>query len=400
MSRLFFDHIPRTAGSAFCASLRAVLGAGGVVSGSVSGHLTSIFRRYASLPAICAAVVPLPGDELPADRLSVTMLREPVARCLSWYSFLRHDVLPVGDHAALIECCRASTLDELLEMAESPFAAHLRNWQAAHFAMLGWDGTSALDDDRRLALAKDALDRFHVVGTTEELGDFMDVVGARMGLGMLPEPAVSRASSHPLRPAVLDPGTLARLRSMNALDAELHRHAQALLVRARREAFRSLLAMSGRRPEEGTPQPPAAEQGAPGREIARPVLTEFAAGLHFAGAVGAIPAGATVAIEVEVRNESAELWPAGGECPVRLSYHWLDPAGNPVVFDGRRTPLPFDLGPGDSVRVSAAVEAPERAGRHVLRLSMVQEGVAWFDASGSAGPEAAVDVITRAASAS
>jgi hypothetical protein len=51
-------------------------------------------------------------------------------------------------------------------------------------------------------------------------------------------------------------------------------------------------------------------------------------------------------------------------------------------MDGKRTPLPAPLAPGGSVVLRLEVEAPTIGGSYLLRLSMVQEHVAWFDARG------------------
>ena len=41
-----------------------------------------------------------------------------------------------------------------------------------------------------------------------------------------------------------------------------------------------------------------------------------------------------------------------------LSYHWLDPLGNPLVFDGLRTPLPDGVPPGGRIEADVVVGFP------------------------------------------
>jgi hypothetical protein len=110
----------------------------------------------------------------------------------------------------------------------------------------------------------------------------------------------------------------------------------------------------------------------------------------------AIRLGHSVKIPVRITNPTVETWSAAGDgtgvLSVRLSYRWIDLGGRAVVEDGLRTRLPRDLRPGESVAVEAEVAPPEIPGRYVLRLSMVQEGVAWFDASGGAS-ELKIDVL-------
>ena len=96
--------------------------------------------------------------------------------------------------------------------------------------------------------------------------------------------------------------------------------------------------------------------------------------------------------DVRVENLGGTAWPGGqwGEPEVRLSYQWLDAAGNVVAF-GLRTPLPVELPPGESQVVPLHVLAPPRAGRYVLRLDLVHEHVCWFQC----GVEREVEVERR-----
>jgi hypothetical protein len=110
-------------------------------------------------------------------------------------------------------------------------------------------------------------------------------------------------------------------------------------------------------------------------------------------------AGAVSSVPVEVRNLGDAAWSAagqaasGGALRVAVSYHWLGLGGPPGVFEGRRTPLPHDLAPGDAVALAAAVEAPAAPGRYRLCLTLVQEGVAWFDQVGAGAAVAPVEVV-------
>ena len=89
-------------------------------------------------------------------------------------------------------------------------------------------------------------------------------------------------------------------------------------------------------------------------------------------------AGGTYTIAVPVTNSGTSIWNATGANPIQLSYHWLDPAGNGVVWDGVRTPLGADFAPGTTRTISATIVAPINAGTYSLALDMVKEGMAWF----------------------
>lgn len=91
-----------------------------------------------------------------------------------------------------------------------------------------------------------------------------------------------------------------------------------------------------------------------------------------------VQAGARFQVPVEFENTSQEIWPIRGATRVALSYHWLDSAGRILVRDGLRTPLPSDVGPGETVAVIQQVLAPDASGEYTLQLDLVREQVAWF----------------------
>jgi len=85
-------------------------------------------------------------------------------------------------------------------------------------------------------------------------------------------------------------------------------------------------------------------------------------------------------LEAWVQNGGGELWPWGrhGLPPIRLSYHWLSPAGETVVWNGVQTPMPHDVAPGDELVMPFTVEAPSPPGNYVLQLELVHEHRRWF----------------------
>ncbi len=128
----------------------------------------------------------------------------------------------------------------------------------------------------------------------------------------------------------------------------------------------------------------SAQGAAPGSFPLR-VTTDLDAGYGATTAPAAIVPGGEVPVEVRVTNTGLQSWPAGGDAPVRLGYHWLDGNGNAVVWDGARVPLSRDVAPGREMSFTANVRAPDRDGDYVLVWDMVQDGgIGWF--SGHAVP--------------
>ena len=102
-------------------------------------------------------------------------------------------------------------------------------------------------------------------------------------------------------------------------------------------------------------------------------------------------AGAIGEAAVELGNTGTLAW---GE-RVLLAYHWLDLLGNPIVWDGLRSPLPR-LRPGERAIVDACVRAPIPPGPYRLAFDLVAEGRAWFSELGDAPLTVDVEVQPRA----
>lgn len=86
-----------------------------------------------------------------------------------------------------------------------------------------------------------------------------------------------------------------------------------------------------------------------------------------------------VLLDVEVVNSGQEnLDPFRGKGTVAAGYQWIDPVSGHVLIDGRRVPLRRRLLPGQSAQLPLQVEFPEKPGRYILRLTLVQEGCDWF----------------------
>ncbi|HAF11037.1 MAG TPA: hypothetical protein DCK98_13285 [Chloroflexi bacterium] len=92
--------------------------------------------------------------------------------------------------------------------------------------------------------------------------------------------------------------------------------------------------------------------------------------------------GTTYTITIPLSNSGVATWNASGPNLVDLSYHWTDPAGTVVVWDGTRTPLPADVAPSSSTSIAASITTPKTPGAYTLTVDLVREGVAWFAALG------------------
>jgi hypothetical protein len=89
----------------------------------------------------------------------------------------------------------------------------------------------------------------------------------------------------------------------------------------------------------------------------------------------------TIEVSVTVKNTSSSNWSSTGRAPVALSYRWFA-GGVMLPMDGVRTLLPKPLRPGATLDVNMKIEAPVEGHDLILRVSLVQEGVAWFMSKG------------------
>ena len=217
----------------------------------------------ASLPAERAAAIRLYAghfpfmvrDLLPADAVTLTVLREPVDRSIS---SLKH-------FKRLYERYRELSLEEIYEDA-FVYRHYVENHQTKVFAVTARDhpetlastlthdehraylaGTSAdLEagadvpsdtisvDDARLALAKQRLAEVDVLGVSEEFSDFVEQLRGRFGWWPEGLSAQARANVSP-ESWEASAALRARIAHDNRFDLELYEHARELIAERRGE---------------------------------------------------------------------------------------------------------------------------------------------------------------------
>jgi hypothetical protein len=91
-------------------------------------------------------------------------------------------------------------------------------------------------------------------------------------------------------------------------------------------------------------------------------------------------AGQPQTVAVTVTNTGNQVWPAGGNNPVRLGLHFAGAPGAPFTawLTDQRVFLPADLPPGQSVTLSATLASPPTLDAVVLEAQMVKEQQFWF----------------------
>jgi len=89
----------------------------------------------------------------------------------------------------------------------------------------------------------------------------------------------------------------------------------------------------------------------------------------------------TVEAVVIIENISEFTWSPTSPNPVRFSYRWFDENNHLAKLkdDGIRTELPKDIAPNKKIALLVTIQTPAKAGKYKLVLTMVEEGVTWFN---------------------
>lgn len=85
-------------------------------------------------------------------------------------------------------------------------------------------------------------------------------------------------------------------------------------------------------------------------------------------------------LPLTVKNTSTAVWDSkASQGPVLAAYHWLGADKKMLLIDGNRTAFTAPVEPNAEAKVQLAVAAPKAPGNYILQVSLVQEGVGWFD---------------------
>ena len=117
------------------------------------------------------------------------------------------------------------------------------------------------------------------------------------------------------------------------------------------------------------------------RRVAQPAsLRRLATGVQDIILPHNVRPGARLSLPVTLTNRSGYELRSLPPNPVHLCYHWLDPINQKaIVFEGERTRLYPALPGYGSEKYGVSIQAPWQRGEYLLRITLVQEGVRWFD---------------------
>jgi tRNA (mo5U34)-methyltransferase len=277
--RMIFNHVPKTGGISLLSVCKQNL-----ASSEISPHLTEDRARTA--PAgrfdryrLIAGHFSIPSQgRLAAGRYSMTMLREPIRRICSLYSYWR-DFPEYTEMTGIAK--RFPFPDFVRYLVDSPTVVH----DSCTFHFAGVSGVSGYTGDEvsLLAAAKQNLSAFDFIGITEDMGRSVRLLCADLGW---PEPASlpceNRSGSEKLFESI-DRETMAILVDRNRLDNQLYDYGAQLLRDRSQGVARSAASRFVSLPATPTPEPKATIRAVRTRwirfqgEVALEITIEFRA---------------------------------------------------------------------------------------------------------------------------
>ena len=94
---------------------------------------------------------------------------------------------------------------------------------------------------------------------------------------------------------------------------------------------------------------------------------------------GPIQPGEMISVPITIHNHGLEYIVTKPAFPVYLSYHWSRDDGSYEIYEGIRTSIDCPLLSGESRLYYMQVKAPSRPMEYILKVTLVQENVFWFE---------------------
>jgi hypothetical protein len=264
--RAYFDHIPKTGGTACYEYFRNCMGDEHVSPFVLFELAPDALARHAGRALISGHFEPLPGT-LPADRFTFTLLRDPIERILSEYSAILFDEQThPGERFEAIRKARHAPLIELLLDEDPRIAVTFRNRQTKHFAGYTHFIDRVTTDTELLGYAKAALTEFDLVGVYDDMAGFLDLSCERLGISIPDCLPRLNVTSKRICFGSLSSREQELLVELNCADTDLVNFARERYRELRRETMRRLI---GCQPIQGDSSTTEMERGRRPRNLQR-----------------------------------------------------------------------------------------------------------------------------------
>jgi hypothetical protein len=239
---LYFSHIPKTAGMTFRTIVEDQFHSGEVCPATLNAQLAKmlpeelnryrLFRGhlgFMNLPEL------LPQKNI----IDVTVLREPVARVISHYEYIRR--MPGDPHYPAV---KDMTLEEFSQKLTAGKAG--KNIQTYHVAKTLQFDLDHLTPEEILDIAKTSLDRFAFVGLVERFQDSLFLLSYIFGWKPIINTRKENAAKTKKSLNEISSSTIEVIQQNTALDAELYQYAKEIFEIRFSQMTQELLTRYGR----------------------------------------------------------------------------------------------------------------------------------------------------------
>lgn len=211
ISRVLHFDVPKSAGDVLRRFFCDQIGAGRVSPDLHGLRLSDALLRWGQIDVLSGQFNVHRGDALPRDRISLTVLLDPLDRFLSEFLLRNH-----SDARSLRISSGNLDLDGYIDsLVEQPLHAQT---QIELFYPLGTQSPHQLDVGQKLRAAQSAIDMFDVIGIDEDIANFCSLITAQMHWSQLPP---MRAETVQTRLSVDDLSVTQRRKIEHLLQAEI-----------------------------------------------------------------------------------------------------------------------------------------------------------------------------------
>lgn len=239
-----FDHLPKTGGTAWRTVLEEMFGRENVTPHLEGRSEIWAVQRFSGFRVISGHFLSLlPNDSRNAARVRVTLLRDPIDRAVSEYSYWRHHA-HVGVADRLGQWAQQFDICDFYKARTESNETAATNFCTRHFASR--ISRDLMHEEMLLSLAIRSLESYGLVGIYEYLHDSVDMFCWKFGLPAVKGVPRVNVTASRIRVTDLDRQTVRRLTEMNHLDVKLYEHALAIFEAQKRRMFRELVRKTSR----------------------------------------------------------------------------------------------------------------------------------------------------------
>jgi len=221
---LYFCHIPKTAGMTFRTIVEDYFACEDICPATLNAHIANIPQLQLETYRLFRGhlvFVDLPGMLPQRNFVNVTMLRDPIARVISHYEYIRRT--PGDPH---YEAVSNMTLEEFCQRLTVGKVG--KNIQTFYIAKTLRFNLERLSPQEVLEVAKESLDRYAFVGILERFQDSLFLLSYIFGWKPILNQRKENASATKTTYDGLPQSTIDHIREHSLLDIELYEYAQEI----------------------------------------------------------------------------------------------------------------------------------------------------------------------------